>query len=438
MRYRFLLIAFYLFGIVANTKSQDYSAYSFNHEFDFNESVVYNMLQDDSGIFWFGTSTGLYSFNGNDFRNYAVKGYNQEYTNLKIDSLGNLWCTNFGGQIFSVENDTLKLRVLNENDPSFISNYFFLPDSSLIIANEPSTQLVAINWSTNAERIIFKSNYQIVAAEERNNDSSFFFIEAYPTDVSKSFKNVSLFEVPKRTLQVNYMKSVNFFGDLGWNMVVVNGQVLVNSLSSDYQIFNLTKEEFIFSTNLAKNRINIFQEVNGEFFVGTNNSLLRINPVTKEVTENLSGLDVSGAYIDKQNNLWISSIGTGLYMVSNNTIETLNIGEDRIKDFQFDPNNKIHILTQNGKYIAVDYDFTSIDKKETSLKPNSILIHPSKNILYNYTFNKQYQIPTLEMRNSELYPSSSFKNAVFLNDNIVLANCFSKAALFNLGKPDSR
>lgn len=71
---------------------------------------VYRVLQDEKGYIWIGCNAGLFRYDGGSFKQYLnAEMSGRALSNLELDSKGKLWCGSFTGQIFFVENDSLKL-----------------------------------------------------------------------------------------------------------------------------------------------------------------------------------------------------------------------------------------------------------------------------------------------------------------------------------------
>ncbi|MCF8465718.1 MAG: hypothetical protein K9G41_12800, partial [Flavobacteriales bacterium] len=73
---------------------------------------VYRIVQDNKGYIWIGCNAGLFRYDGAAFKQYSNPEMSgRALSNLELDAKGNLWCGSFTGQIFRVENDSLKLFV---------------------------------------------------------------------------------------------------------------------------------------------------------------------------------------------------------------------------------------------------------------------------------------------------------------------------------------
>lgn len=71
---------------------------------------VFSILQDKHGFLWAGTDNGICRYDGVRFKTYYhPKQRGKAFSHLQQDAIGRIWCVNFAGQIFIVENDSLKL-----------------------------------------------------------------------------------------------------------------------------------------------------------------------------------------------------------------------------------------------------------------------------------------------------------------------------------------
>lgn len=71
--------------------------------------TVYNLFEDSSGKIWIGTDEGLYCWTGTELKHFFNSEFSYEYSEIKEDKQGRIWCLNFSAQLFYLENDSLKL-----------------------------------------------------------------------------------------------------------------------------------------------------------------------------------------------------------------------------------------------------------------------------------------------------------------------------------------
>jgi len=94
-------ILFFLFGLVAQTYSQQLALKTYSVEDGLVQSSVYAILQDRDGYLWFGTEGGVSKFDGVKFTNYTVSdGLGQSHVRcIMQDRKGNLWFGTVGGGV---------------------------------------------------------------------------------------------------------------------------------------------------------------------------------------------------------------------------------------------------------------------------------------------------------------------------------------------------
>ena len=106
MRRGFLLLLL-LFLLRMNGLSQSNSIKKIN---GLPTKEIYNMLVDSRGFLWIAHDLGLSRYDGVNFVSYSSPDQTSlSATDLVEDKHGRIWFHNFTGQIFYVENDTVKL-----------------------------------------------------------------------------------------------------------------------------------------------------------------------------------------------------------------------------------------------------------------------------------------------------------------------------------------
>lgn len=411
----------------------DYNTFNFNEIYDLKENTIYDLLQDSAGYFWFGTNTGLYRFDGNQFKQYLYKGYDIEYTNLKIDSVGNLWCSNFGGQLFSVLNDTLRLIVKNEKDPSFISNYFFRHDSTLILHNNSFSQLNLYDLKTQEQINLFGAQNAISTTDSKN--KKLFFIEAFNLYPNQDLINVSLFELDKNSLRINYLKNTILDGGSSWSLVEIDNQLLLSSYDELHRIYNFNKDEVIFQKPLSKSRVNSFHSFDNKAVIATKSNYAIVDPLTGDSKIHLEGLDVSTVYRDAQNNIWVGTLGEGIHIISNSKITSFKAENQRIIDFFIDDSNRLHTINAKGTFRTYLPPYNQSLPGKSTLEPYGIFVNSYTGKVHNIRISNIAEYSFNNMVFSKDFTGKPFKNAVALSPNISLVNCYAYAALIRTGQP---
>jgi ligand-binding sensor domain-containing protein len=107
-------------------KAFEYNSYSFNALYDFEYNTIYDIREDQNRNMWFGSSRGLVQFDGKNFKQYNTPGVANGLTLIHFGPAQQLWCVNFGGQIFRLNDDSLEIILEESYDGNFISSYKIL------------------------------------------------------------------------------------------------------------------------------------------------------------------------------------------------------------------------------------------------------------------------------------------------------------------------
>lgn len=100
----FLFFCFYL----SDSAQLRFGLLSTSQNVPTNET--YEAYCDSKGYIWFGHALGISRYNGNKINDYKHPLQNSlGISNIKEDLQGNIWCRNFGGQIFSIVNNKMQL-----------------------------------------------------------------------------------------------------------------------------------------------------------------------------------------------------------------------------------------------------------------------------------------------------------------------------------------
>ncbi|MBC7722972.1 MAG: hypothetical protein H7068_13170, partial [Pedobacter sp.] len=95
---------------------------------------VYDLLADSKGFLWAAHSLGLSRFDGINFKDFnSPDATGLGMTDLVEDKQGRIWCHNFNGQIFYIENETMFLLKEYKNiEQSFYPRMAILGDELLV------------------------------------------------------------------------------------------------------------------------------------------------------------------------------------------------------------------------------------------------------------------------------------------------------------------
>jgi ligand-binding sensor domain-containing protein len=107
IKYILLIISL---GFVSFVKAQNPAIQHMSKISNLPDVEFYQVLEDADKYIWLAADKGLYRYNGKSYQKFTNP--NQKVNSLfqlKLDKTGKLWCNNIYGQLFYVENDSLKL-----------------------------------------------------------------------------------------------------------------------------------------------------------------------------------------------------------------------------------------------------------------------------------------------------------------------------------------
>ncbi|MEL6822041.1 MAG: two-component regulator propeller domain-containing protein, partial [Calditrichota bacterium] len=116
MQLRYLLqrfgIVLFLMAAIQTAFPQSYLVHNYTYRNGLPSSEVYDVVQDSTGVLWFGSRTGLLRYDGNSWQQtrYDASGAYRSCFDLEIDPKGNLWVTGYagpkGGRLFRLDGET--------------------------------------------------------------------------------------------------------------------------------------------------------------------------------------------------------------------------------------------------------------------------------------------------------------------------------------------
>ncbi len=271
-----------MFNLTQIIHAQNPIAFQITSEEGLPSQTIYSVIQDNKGFIWLGTDAGLFRYDGIRYFEYKHPlQKSRSLTGLEKAIDGKIYMYNFNGQIFYIENDSLKL--LNAWDKGSVSNICIDKNSNL--------------WVSYSKGITSLSN-------KTNKWSYFATTPKYPTGnfthscyIDKD--NVFWCIGPKGLIKID--QGVEKCYPLSWS---------VDKVSGEYQLAFHSQQKFIFSRVDGE----IFHLVAGNikpFYSKNLNPLLKDKKITR-VEE------------DHQNRIWIYTFsGIIIYDIKHDTSELL-------------------------------------------------------------------------------------------------------------------
>ncbi len=373
---RLLWSCFFLFLCFSSIKAQSPSSYSLSSIYDFNVTTIYDIHQAVNNHVWIGTDQGLFEFDGVLFKKYSSTNFQTEYSEIKEDIEGRIWCQNFTGQIFYVKNRELILfkdinsfsvdglfnfninkfpKIYISTDKGcFVSDFkrdkLFKPeDASFLINAVPNKQFTFFNSKT-----IYANGSNIIAHSNKTKESLF--------DYSKLYRfNYRLFKQDEERLFVVSNTNNNFtiieFSEKGISENTIQDIPLMN-LSSFY-----------------------YDKVNQQYWIGTIEGLFVFNAAFKKIHHFFKQESISSITKDLENNFWVGTLNNGIFIIPSIDIQTYDshFGNNRIIDIKAINDRDLYILNDAKQFYKYDflkkklYFLKDLDKKVKRIVYNPIL-----------------------------------------------------------------
>ncbi len=279
---KYCLYVILLFSQILGINAQSPVAFELTSEEGLPSQTIYSTIQDKKGFIWIGTDAGLYRYDG--IRYYEYKHPLQKsrsLTGLEKAIDGKIYMYNFNGQIFYIENDSLKL--LNAWDKGSVSNICIDKNSNLWVS-----------YSKGITTLSIKTNKWSYFATTPKYPTGNFTHSCY---IDKD--NVFWCIGPKGLIQID--QGVEKCYHLSWSE---------GKASGDYQLTYYSKQKFIFSRVDGE----IFRLMDGNIKPFYSNNL---NPILKDKK-------ITRVEEDNQDRIWIYTYsGIIIYDIKHDTSELL-------------------------------------------------------------------------------------------------------------------
>ncbi len=263
-------------------KSQNHFFRQYTTEDGLNNSFINAINQDDNGYIWIGTAEGLSRFNGFTFRNYStLDGLSENYiSKIFKDSSGRLWCGHRNGSV------TFK------SEDEFIQPFSNATGKGLLVdIEEDETGLIWLLFQN--QGLYFVDNKLNITEVSHNLEYELF------SSIMPLGDNYLLLGTDER-LTINKFESSS------------------NTLSEISEIENFPASSISEIVRVSENNYLILTQDEGLYTLSFSSDINSYD--LKVLDSNESGdLDnLQDAIIDKNQNIWISSMGAGITKYSTN------------------------------------------------------------------------------------------------------------------------
>ncbi len=430
---KLLLVVFLLYNIINSPLD---ALNRFEHlavEDGLAHTDVTAVVQDYTGLMWFGTNSGLQSYDGYNLQlfdyyknsNTRFRGFHNRITSLATFNQTLFVGTKNGILVFCLRKHTFKnVKLPRESNLSSSDIKLVHVDSYGNVLIKTSAKIFLAKYDANNETIDVVDSMSVFY--DNIGTQEFFSIQS----VDKSIWLFSAINILKISIESNKLNvdkvypTQNFLpvGQFINNAICQNNKLYIRTEQGCLRVeLNKQTKEPLFQTSkyveFSKYIQNIPQKTSGKITVDANetlwvisqNGLIEINKpfsepkgqLHKKVFEDPRSIStnfLSNLFVDKNNNLWIGTWGGGVNFLSfNNPLFNLikytpksnfTLNDQFVKAVDKDADGTLWILTQKGglnhydinRGLLKDYDFA--DSQISNKVFKDLQISPDGTIIF--------------------------------------------------------
>jgi len=316
----------------ARLNAQNFSSIHYSEKDGLPSNTVYDITQDKDGFIWFGTENGLSRFDGKNFKTLTTKDGIPDNAVLKVhgDKTGRVYFSPFTYTPYCYYKDSIyKLRI---------------PDQYKVdMAN------ASLYYTKGDQVIIVGINDTYIS---RNNDSVIPLHDLYKKVPAK---NLTLFANDTLIITGNNDSLFSIKNDIS---------VTTSHYSREKKLlYAMTGQPIQINSPSIKSISNGIRLANNMFVVCNDNTVFFLLQSTGHVLYKIKIEKFSNAFVDNENNLWITTLGNGVYRFPSFDFRHTDFGGT----------NEIYTINNFNNTIIAGSDFSQsfvIRNEETLLLSN--------------------------------------------------------------------
>ena len=330
-------------------------------------SMTYAVFQDSKGYIWVGTDSGVSRFDGKSFKNFSYQDglADNEVFNFFEDSRGRIWIHTFNGQacyweqgkFYNSKNKPILQSVSLEN---YITHICEDSDGFIHLSSNGGN---GVSLSTTNEIIPF-------FAQEPTGNINFTWTGKDNT-IFMSYQH-GIIKNDSEKKHTYYNQIVNNFSP-GFTRGIDIGDKVFLALKKHIFLFDKTTEQLIlnFPVKEINTEIIHIKHYNGNLWLGTRNGAFKIEPTqpnfeSYKIKKYLDGHSVSSILLDKEGNIWFSTLESGLFFSTAPNGMFLKkkegLPENQIFCISEDPDKRLWIGSTKNKFSIYENNNFSIHK----------------------------------------------------------------------------
>ncbi len=310
--------------------------YAINDDNGLPSNEVYSLQQDSFGYMWIGCDAGLYRYDGFEFKAYKNKQQNgTAISGLHYSQNKALYCQNFHGQIYKVNNDTLSIladlkdKILAH--PEFTTDnknntLVGLPDGILQLSDNKKE--VLLKSITNVSEIEIADNGYIYII---NNKNELYF--AAPDSGRNNFTYVAN--------SGTVLKGSNIISCLNKNRFIL---LCKKTRSDSIIICTVENGKFTKIKNIPgdtfRQKINKIKIIDGHIWLATTGGAYQVNEELNIVNHYFPKEKISDIIVDKEGTYWFTTLQNGIFLIPHLELRLINNTNPALTDNNITAINK--------------------------------------------------------------------------------------------------
>ncbi|MGB1295282.1 MAG: histidine kinase [Flavobacteriales bacterium] len=369
----------YTFGYC---QTLDFTHYTVNE--GLSHDITYKIDQDHQGYIYIGTDNGISKFNGYEFETILNNQGSNFITDVKVLKNQNLIFSTWGSGIFQYQSDSNSISPVFTYPNLKIPGLHLWSDSILIARNQWQSFSLHNLYSKKSETLFplhNKDNIRLKPDSYANEPVKDNLWKSVEINIYRNKENLYLFSnytqpkfkgIYSFNIKSNVCKRVYSFIDFPVHGVYFGKTVIASSYN---RILFINEEEItqeIPISDLEHSIIYNVKQIENDLYFQHYNKTTGARKFSKYniISHQLQSISdeigiesmVSDFFIDKENNIWITTYGSGVYYLRTNKPNLFDnsiLQETEINDFKWF-NNHLIILTSN--VLLVIKENTVIDR----------------------------------------------------------------------------
>ena len=327
MNTSFILSAFLLF-LGLSLSAQEPTTINFTTEDGLLSNEVYSLMEDKDGFIWIGTDKGASRFDSYQMLNITTSDglADSDVLSIHQDSKENIWFLSYNGKLSywnkgKIYNSRSDKRLEEIRSQSYFTSFLEDKEGSLWFGTHHHG---AYRMDTSGKVSFIKSPENIIHALFRDEDSSLctarYFFESIDNGTIYYTSNGSVYEFNGEQFGVSFKHKERH--SLGRFYYSKQNDFLFTASENNISAISIHLKKILWSQSISSaNRINKVATLSDQLlYVATDNGLYSFDQEGNPKKNFLLGKGVTDMLIDREGNLWISTLTKGMFIIRNREI----------------------------------------------------------------------------------------------------------------------